>query len=144
MSVIAPFPPVWDRRPIATFDRRELNRILDLYGRMVAAGLWKDYSILFRPDAASFHAFRRAAERPGDRAGHRARVAADAVGAAPGGRERLAQAERGGGEQQHADAGQHDRQRLMRGSSPDRCPTPHVPHRFSGRRRRVLVDVKLS
>lgn len=47
-----------------TFERLELNRIVDLYGRMVAAGLWKDYAIEFRPDAASFHAFRRAAETP--------------------------------------------------------------------------------
>src|SRR5687767_7714662 len=47
-----------------TFERLELNRIVDLYGRMVAAGHWRDYSIEFRADAASFHAFRRAAERP--------------------------------------------------------------------------------
>ena len=46
------------------FQRSELNRIVDLYGRMVAAGLWKDYAIEFRPDAAVFWAFRRAAERP--------------------------------------------------------------------------------
>ncbi|HZC37215.1 MAG TPA: DUF2794 domain-containing protein, partial [Sphingomicrobium sp.] len=45
MSVIAPFPRTWDRRPIATFDRLELTRILDLYGRMVAAGHWRDYAI---------------------------------------------------------------------------------------------------
>jgi hypothetical protein len=31
---------------------------------MVSAGLWKDYAIEFRPDAASFWAFRRSAERP--------------------------------------------------------------------------------
>jgi len=29
------------------FDRAELMRILDLYGRMVAAGLWRDYAISF-------------------------------------------------------------------------------------------------
>ncbi|WP_230279956.1 DUF2794 domain-containing protein [Croceicoccus sp. Ery15] len=46
------------------FDRLELNRILDLYGRMVAAGQWRDYAIDFGKDAASFSAFRRAAERP--------------------------------------------------------------------------------
>lgn len=46
------------------FDRAELNRILDLYGRMVAAGQWRDYAIDFGRDAASFSAFRRAAERP--------------------------------------------------------------------------------
>ena len=46
------------------FDRRELARILDLYGRMVAAGMWRDYAMDFSREAASFCAFRRAAERP--------------------------------------------------------------------------------
>jgi hypothetical protein len=46
------------------FDRQELNRILDLYGRMVAAGLWRDYAIELGRDAAIFSCFRRAAERP--------------------------------------------------------------------------------
>lgn len=46
------------------FDRLELQRILDLYGRMVAAGIWRDYAMDFGKDAASFSAFRRAAERP--------------------------------------------------------------------------------
>lgn len=46
------------------FDRIELSRILDLYGRMVAAGHWKDYAVGFERDAATFAAFRRASERP--------------------------------------------------------------------------------
>lgn len=46
------------------FDRKELLRILDLYGRMVAAGQWRDYAMDFGKDAASFSAFRRTAERP--------------------------------------------------------------------------------
>jgi hypothetical protein len=46
------------------FDRAELQRILDLYGRMVASGEWRDYAMDFASDAASFCAFRRAAERP--------------------------------------------------------------------------------
>ena len=46
------------------FDRLELTRILDLYGRMVAGGQWRDYAMDFSRDAASFCAFRRAAERP--------------------------------------------------------------------------------
>lgn len=41
-----------------------MMRILDLYGRMVAAGHWRDYAIGFSPDAAVFAAFRRATERP--------------------------------------------------------------------------------
>ena len=64
MSVIAPFPAAWDRRPIATFDRGELMRILDLYGRMVAAGHWRDYALRIDPDVAVFAAFRRHSERP--------------------------------------------------------------------------------
>lgn len=46
------------------FDRLELARILDLYGRMVAAGEWRDYAMDFTREAAAFCAFRRAAERP--------------------------------------------------------------------------------
>jgi hypothetical protein len=64
LSVIAPFPPQWDRRPIATFERSELSRILDLYGRMVIAGHWRDYALRIDPDVAVFAAFRRHSERP--------------------------------------------------------------------------------
>ncbi len=39
-------------------------RILDLYGRMVAAGEWRDYAMDFGKDAAVFSAYRRAAESP--------------------------------------------------------------------------------
>jgi hypothetical protein len=46
------------------FERAELTRILDLYGRMVAAGEWRDYAMDFDRNAATFAAFRRAAERP--------------------------------------------------------------------------------
>ncbi|PKQ00463.1 MAG: DUF2794 domain-containing protein [Alphaproteobacteria bacterium HGW-Alphaproteobacteria-13] len=46
------------------FDRQELMRILDLYGRMVAAGKWRDYAMDFQRDVAVFSAFRRTAERP--------------------------------------------------------------------------------
>ena len=64
MSVIAPFPNPRDRRPIASFDRRELTRILDLYGRMVAAGHWRDYALRMNGEEAVFAAFRRSSERP--------------------------------------------------------------------------------
>lgn len=47
-----------------TFDRHELNRILSLYGRMVAAGEWRDYGIDFLKDRAVFSIFRRASEVP--------------------------------------------------------------------------------
>ena len=46
------------------FDRSELTLILDLYGRMVAAGEWRDYAIEFARDRAVFSGFRRASERP--------------------------------------------------------------------------------
>jgi len=46
------------------FERDELMRILDLYGRMVAAGEWRDYAMDFTRDYAAFAAFRRTAERP--------------------------------------------------------------------------------
>jgi hypothetical protein len=53
-------------RPAAQigFTRDELQRILDLYGRMVAAGEWRDYAMDFARDCATFAAFRRSAERP--------------------------------------------------------------------------------
>ena len=64
MSSVTPFPVRIDRKAVAAFDRLELQKILDLYGRMVAAGHWRDYAMQFAPDLASFAAFRRTAERP--------------------------------------------------------------------------------
>lgn len=46
------------------FQRSELNVILGLYGRMVAAGEWRDYGISCLRDAAVFSVFRRTAETP--------------------------------------------------------------------------------
>jgi hypothetical protein len=46
------------------FDRRELGLILSLYGRMVAAGEWRDYGLSFLRDVAVFSVFRRTAEHP--------------------------------------------------------------------------------
>ena len=59
---VVPFPT--RRETQVGFDRAELSRILDLYGRMVAAGNWRDYAIDLGREAAVFSAFRRAAERP--------------------------------------------------------------------------------
>jgi hypothetical protein len=61
-ATVIPFPPTGNLQ--IGFDRLELQRILDLYGRMVAAGQWRDYAMDFTRDAASFCAFRRTAERP--------------------------------------------------------------------------------
>ncbi|HKU54014.1 MAG TPA: DUF2794 domain-containing protein [Rhizomicrobium sp.] len=47
-----------------TFDRPELNRILSVYGRMVACGEWRDYALDFLDEAAVFSIFRHAAELP--------------------------------------------------------------------------------
>lgn len=64
MGVVMAFPaPAGGARQVV-FDRAELSRILDLYGRMVAAGHWRDYAIDLGVEAAVFSAFRRATERP--------------------------------------------------------------------------------
>ena len=62
MGQILPFPGA--SSPQIGFTRAELKRIIDLYGRMVAAGLWRDYAVEFGRDGAAFWAFRRTAERP--------------------------------------------------------------------------------
>lgn len=62
MGVVTPFP-----RPAAAqvvFDRAELNIILDVYGRMVTEGQWRDYAVSMDREVAVFSAFRRASERP--------------------------------------------------------------------------------
>ena len=60
---IVPFPH--RSAPVQVgFERAELMRILDLYGRMVAAGEWRDYAMDFSKDYAAFAAFRRTAEVP--------------------------------------------------------------------------------
>ena len=61
MGIVAPFPL---KSGQVAFERSELTRILDLYGRMVAAGHWKDYAMDMGRDAAVFSAFRWATERP--------------------------------------------------------------------------------
>lgn len=50
--------------PQTVFDRVELNAILNIYGRMVAGGHWRDYALDMGRDTAVFSAFRRASERP--------------------------------------------------------------------------------
>lgn len=47
-----------------TFHRRELDQILRLYGRMVAANEWRDYAIDHLQDRAVFSVFRRTSETP--------------------------------------------------------------------------------
>jgi len=64
MGTVAQFPSTRATPGQVGFERVELTRILDLYGRMVAAGHWRDYAMNFEKDSASFSAFRRTAERP--------------------------------------------------------------------------------
>lgn len=64
MGTVTPFPLPPGRASQVGFERLELTRILDLYGRMVSAGHWRDYAIELGREAAIFAAFRRAAERP--------------------------------------------------------------------------------
>jgi hypothetical protein len=47
-----------------SFDRHELRAILDLYGRKVAEGEWRDYAIDFTTEKAVFSIFRRSSEVP--------------------------------------------------------------------------------
>ena len=47
-----------------SFDRRELSTILNLYGRYVALGEWRDYGLDFGNDKATFMVLRRSAEQP--------------------------------------------------------------------------------
>jgi hypothetical protein len=47
-----------------SFDRRELSQILNIYGRMVSAGEWRDYAMDFLRDRAVFSIFRRTSETP--------------------------------------------------------------------------------
>lgn len=57
-SQVVPFPNQ------VAFHRTELAPILALYGRMVAAGEWRDYGISSLRDLAVFSVFQRTAENP--------------------------------------------------------------------------------
>ena len=46
------------------FQRRELDLILRVYGRMVAAGEWRDYAMIGHKDVAEFAVFRRSGDAP--------------------------------------------------------------------------------
>lgn len=47
-----------------SFDRRELNTILGVYGNKVASGEWRDYALDFGQNTAVFSIFRRTSEMP--------------------------------------------------------------------------------
>lgn len=46
------------------FDRKELFQLLTVYGRMVAAGEWRDYAMDALPDRAVFSIYKRTGETP--------------------------------------------------------------------------------
>jgi hypothetical protein len=60
----ANLPEAGPRRGDISFDRRELSQILDVYGRKVASGEWRDYAIDTLREKAVFSVFRRSCETP--------------------------------------------------------------------------------
>jgi len=64
---------------VVFFERRELDRLLGLYGMRVAEGVWRDYAIDGLADAAVFSVFRRASEAPAYRIEKRPRSPAGKV-----------------------------------------------------------------
>jgi hypothetical protein len=78
MGNIEPFTNLRDRRssagaetsaastpaPMVSFNRHELREILNVYGRMVAAGEMRDYAMDMLKDRAVFSLFRRMGEVP--------------------------------------------------------------------------------
>lgn len=60
------FPQPSPQRPasIVSFDRRELGLILNVYGKKVARGEWRDYALDMLGDRAVFSIYKRASERP--------------------------------------------------------------------------------
>ena len=64
MTIQPPIPLAGVLHDQVAFHRTELGVILGLYGRMVAAGEWRDYGISCLRDVAVFSIFRRTAETP--------------------------------------------------------------------------------
>ncbi len=52
------------RESVVMFQRQELDVILNVYGRMVSAGEWRDYAIDGLKERCEFSIFRRASEAP--------------------------------------------------------------------------------
>jgi Protein of unknown function (DUF2794) len=62
-QTVMSFPAQRHQGPVA-FDRYELQAIMGLYGRMVAAGEWRDYAMDFLKEKAVFSIYRRTSEMP--------------------------------------------------------------------------------
>jgi hypothetical protein len=56
--------PTSPRQATVFFERRELTRLLSLYGRMVSAGEWRDYAIDALSESAVFSVYKRSSEAP--------------------------------------------------------------------------------
>ncbi len=66
-STIIPFSPPQHGKAAQQsifFERSEFEAILNVYGKMVASGYWKDYAISGTKDVATFAVFQKASERP--------------------------------------------------------------------------------
>ncbi|MEZ5757813.1 MAG: DUF2794 domain-containing protein [Emcibacteraceae bacterium] len=66
-STIIPFHSAFHNKGVPSsifFERREFEAILNIYGKMVASGYWKDYAISASKDVATFAVFQKASERP--------------------------------------------------------------------------------
>jgi Protein of unknown function (DUF2794) len=59
-STVVPAPKALQ----VAFNRQELSAILDVYGRHVATGEWRDYAMDFGREAATFSVYRRTSEVP--------------------------------------------------------------------------------
>ncbi len=64
LIALAARPPAQHHSGPVSFNRQELNQILNVYGRMVSDGEWRDYAIDLGKDQAVFSIFRRASEVP--------------------------------------------------------------------------------
>ena len=64
MTVVVPPQAFRKSQETVSFDRHELGAILSVYGRFVAAGLWRDYGISCLRERAVFSVFRCTAEHP--------------------------------------------------------------------------------
>jgi Protein of unknown function (DUF2794) len=64
IQTTTPFANIPQLTEQVSFDRREFSLILNLYGRMVSAGEWRDYGISCLRELAVFSVFRRTAEFP--------------------------------------------------------------------------------
>ncbi|MFT5064971.1 MAG: hypothetical protein ACJAXK_003180 [Yoonia sp.] len=64
MTTQPPIPFHPDAAVQVAFHRTELTLLMGLYGRMVAAGEWRDYGLSFLREVAVFSVFKRTAENP--------------------------------------------------------------------------------